>query len=203
LSPELKRFYIGWTGHYNLGDDLMWEMFRKRFTGYQFCPLDPTSNGLSQFGEAAEYTRPTLAQAVLGGGTLINSGHIAWLRSYRLAKMHSRQKVYTFGTGVNAPSDFSCLLDWHDCRREWVAFCDDLEKVGVRGPLSKALLEEAGARNVEIVGDPVVMLHQPLAVTNARPGAFGPHHQLRVAINIGVTSPPLFPTVRRTIELLS
>ena len=114
----------------------------------------------------------------------------------------SKGTVYLFGTGVNDPSDFSRARDWRDHRTEWVALFGNLEKLGVRGPISKALLEQAGASNVEVVGDPAVLLHKPLPDSAGAARTFRASRPTRIAINIGVTSFPLLQTVRGAIELL-
>jgi polysaccharide pyruvyl transferase WcaK-like protein len=57
----------------------------------------------------------------------------------------------------------------------------ELPVVGVRGPMSKDYLEEAGGRNVVVCGDPAVLFHLPSGT--AEPSR--DRKQLRIGINCG------------------
>ncbi|MGA2631637.1 MAG: polysaccharide pyruvyl transferase family protein [Terriglobia bacterium] len=105
---------------------------------------------------------------MLGGGTLINRED-TWLDAYKAIRQRTRRPVMVLGTGVAHPELWVAEPGWLDKRKEWVALLEELPQVGVRGPVSKHLLEEAGARNVVIAGDPAVALHTPLS-GGARPG---------------------------------
>jgi polysaccharide pyruvyl transferase WcaK-like protein len=118
---------------------------------------------------------------MLGGGTLINRED-TWLDAYEAIRQRTRKPVMVFGTGVAHPELWSAEPGWVDKRKEWVGLLEELPQVGVRGPVSKHLLEEAGARNVVIAGDPVVALHTPL------PGAPTPgreEQRPRLGMNCG------------------
>lgn len=126
---------------------------------------------------------------MLGGGTLITLSDV-WLDSYRALRRRTRSPVPTFGTGVASPEFWSTHQPgWIDRRKEWVALLEDLPLVGVRGPLSKAWLEEAGAKNVVVCGDPAVRFHVPL---EALPRAEGPPGSLRIALNCGTSPCPMW-----------
>lgn len=118
---------------------------------------------------------------LLGGGTLINQS-APLLKSYVTVRNRTKSLVPVFGTGVASPDFWSVKADWKDRRKEWVTVLNELPIVGVRGPLSKNLLDDAGARNVVVCGDPAVAYHSYYArerfvVQSDRP--------LRVAINTG------------------
>ncbi len=119
---------------------------------------------------------------VCGGDMFINR-NAASLRSYTEVRKRTGSPVPVFGTGVGHP-DFWVGRDpnWADRRKEWVSLFEELPIVGVRGPYSKAHLEEAGARNVIVSGDPAVTLHaryanKPFRARQDRP--------LRIGINAG------------------
>ena len=126
---------------------------------------------------------------LLGGGTFINLDDKA-LRMYMQLRRRTGRPVPTFGTGV-ASSDFwkKHDLDWPDRRKEWVAALEELPVVGVRGPLSKAQLDDAGARNVVVCGDPAVAFHASYVTKSKHERGDGP---LRVGINAGDCSGDLF-----------
>ena len=124
-----------------------------------------------------------------GGGTFINRNDEA-LRMYMQLRRRTGRPVPTFGTGV-AFSDFwkEREFDWMDRRKEWVAALEELPVVGVRGPLSKAQLDDAGARNVVVCADPAVLFHASYVTKSERERRDGP---LRVGINAGDCSGRLF-----------
>jgi len=116
------------------------------------------------------------APALLGGGTLINRTP-EWLDEYRRLRRGARKPVPVFSPGVANPTYWSRKPGWRDTRSEWREALADLPEVGVRGPLSKHLLDEAGVRNVSVTGDPALIFHRcPRQQTHAR---------RRVAINAG------------------
>jgi len=126
---------------------------------------------------------------LLGGGTFINQNDET-LRRYRQLKRRTGRPVPTFGTGLES-NDFwkEREFDWTDRRKEWVAALEDLPVVGVRGPLSKAQLDDAGARNVVVCADPGVAFHARYATSSEHEHRDGP---LRVGINAGDCSGKLF-----------
>ena len=119
---------------------------------------------------------------ICGGEMFINRNSNA-IRSYKELRKRTGSPVPVFGTGVAEPDFWPEREDgWSDRRKEWVALLEELPTVGVRGPLSKACLEEAGARNVVISGDPAVFLH---ARYLERPMPAVREGALRVGINAG------------------
>ena len=124
-----------------------------------------------------------------GGGTFINRNDEA-IRIYKQLRARIGSAVPTFGTGV-ANSDFWAAREpgWIDRRKEWVDALEELPVVRVRGPLSKCQLDDAGARNVVVCGDPAVLFHAPYAIRPMREQQDGP---LRVGINAGDCSGKLF-----------
>jgi hypothetical protein len=118
---------------------------------------------------------------LFGGGTLINRAPLN-LATYRELRKRTRSLVPVFGSGVASPEFWSSRPEWKDTRKEWVSAVAELPLVGVRGPNSLAFLNEAGATNVVVSGDPAIAFHSryrnpPVWVRPDRP--------LRVAINTG------------------
>ena len=106
-------------------------------------------------------------------------------------RKRTKSLVPIFGAGVASPEFWSAKSgglgpprwpDWKDRRKQWVSILDELPIVGVRGPLSRNLLDEAGARNVVVCGDPAVAYHAGYAKRLSR---VRPDRPLRVAINTG------------------
>ena len=125
-----------------------------------------------------------------GGDVFINRNAAA-IRAYTEVRKRTKAPVPVFGTGVLHPDVWLGREDgWVDRRKEWVDLLEELPVVGVRGPLSKAYLDEAGSRNVVVCGDPAVAYHAAYA---KRPLSARPDGPLRVGINVGFypgTGPP-------------
>ncbi len=116
---------------------------------------------------------------ILGGGTLINRNQDV-LQAYLDLRNKLNRPIPTFGTGVANREYWSqAESSWVDRRKEWVHALRELPVVGVRGPDSKAALEEAGLSNVVVCGDPAVLLHEPLRELT------GPKESLTIAVNFG------------------
>jgi polysaccharide pyruvyl transferase WcaK-like protein len=115
---------------------------------------------------------------VLGGGTFINRNQDI-LNAYTALRRKLKRPIPLFGTGVANSGYWSGTEGWSDCRKQWAELLGELPVVGVRGPLSKAELEDYGLRNVIISGDPALLLHEPLN------GQKIPKDRLTVAFNFG------------------
>lgn len=99
---------------------------------------------------------------VLGGGTFINRNQDI-LDAYTQLRRKLKRPIPVFGSGVANSAYWSTTEGWSDCRKQWAALLGELPVVGVRGPLSKAELEDCGLRNVIVSGDPALLLHEPLS----------------------------------------
>ena len=136
---------------------------------------------------------------LLGGGTIINQGDDLF-DSYVTVRRRTKSLVPVFGAGVGSPEFWSAKSGWKDRRKDWVAVLDELPIVGVRGPLSKNLLDDAGSRNVVVCGDPVVAYHSEYAKKLSIVHADRP---LRVAINAGDCSGNLWGTMAGLQEVFT
>lgn len=137
-SGKVRARYIGWTGHHNLGDEVMLETVRELLPWADLSTEDDPGRLL-----------------VLGGGTLIN-------RSSYLRKVMSldtpRMERCVLGTGVANP-DYWGVLEDPDAWRRWLSSC---VYVGVRGPYSYDRLRSWGFEgNLEISGDSALLIERP------------------------------------------
>jgi hypothetical protein len=114
-------------------------------------------------------------QAVcLGGGTLVNT--VAFLNRVDHARARDLP-CFCFGTGVQDPS----LDELHPdaLRHEWVERLASFVYRGVRGPLSQRMLADAGCGDVEVIGDPALLLKPPALKPKTGAGILG--------VNIGIS----------------
>jgi hypothetical protein len=136
---------------------------------------------------------------LMGGGTIINQGDV-YLDSYATIRSQTKSLVPVFGAGVGSPDFWSAKAGWKDHRKEWVTILAELPIVGVRGPLSKALLDDAGSRNVVVCGDPAVAYHSEYA---KKLSVIRQDRPLRVAINAGDCSGNLWGSLEVVQQALS
>lgn len=130
--------YIGWSGHYNLGDEVM---------------LDAT-RGLLDWVDIETSGDPGRL-LVLGGGTLINRS--SYLRQVT-ERDTPRVERAVLGTGVANPAFWG---EQEDPER-WVRWLSTCVYVGVRGPHSLDRLRFWGFDgDVEVSGDTALLIERP------------------------------------------
>ncbi|HYO59060.1 polysaccharide pyruvyl transferase family protein [Archangium sp.] len=165
--PASPRYgYIGGQGDRNLGDDAMFlaaqDLIRHaRIVPYSFAAHE---RRLAHVGLSG---RPYFEQVILGGGTFINP---YGLDTTRTALRHGLP-MWSLGTGVGSGGfGMSHRPELH----EWRALLGDFRRLGVRGPRSKAALEEMGISRAEVLGDLALSLARERPVEPARePPRFG------------------------------
>ncbi len=133
-SDRPQARYVGWTGRFNLGDDVMVDRIRE----------------LLDWADIAESGDPQ-DLIVLGGGTLINMRtYLRWVSE----RDSPRIERATLGTGVASP-EFWGLTEDPD---RWVRWLTSCVYVGVRGPQSAETLRSWGYKGeLEICGDSALL----------------------------------------------
>ncbi len=172
MEEQPRLAYVGGHGDRNLGDDALFEAAQQLLAGHQLLTFryPPLERRLSWLGLSG---RDYFHHFVLGGGTLINPYGLITAR----AALEQGLAAWTLGTGVgSAGFNMRRALDL----REWVPLLRDFRANGVRGPLSKAALEELGVSRVEVIGDLALALTQEAPTPPVLPRQF--------AVNI--TLPP-------------
>jgi hypothetical protein len=178
--------YAGWLEWQNLGDEALFEVCRRQLPRIRWSGAaleEPPVPRATLAGARKLWLRcthqliPGRTVGVFGGGTLLNRTPL-WLEQYRALRRTSRKPVPVFSPGVADPEYWKRFDGWRDTRAEWRAELADLPEIGVRGPRSKRLLDEAGFRNVSVTGDPALALRRATAPSP-------PDGRRAVAINIG------------------
>jgi polysaccharide pyruvyl transferase WcaK-like protein len=194
-----RGVYQGWTGWRNLGDEAMFEACRRAMPNVAWTARPPFDARHATRGRVLRSCRDRVVDylahspAVLGGGTLINRAP-EWLDEYRRLRRSARRPVPVLSPGVANPEYWSRTPGWRDTRREWREALVELPEVGVRGPLSKRLLDEAGVANVRVTGDPALIFHRARAANGAT---------RRIAINAGRSGGEVWGSEDRLIEALA
>lgn len=149
-GAHARLAYIGGHGSGNAGDDAIYEAAEQLFPDSRLLTYHlPAREGrLARVGLGGKkYFRRLL----IGGGTFLNDSTLVTVR----AALEQGLPVATLGTGagsmgLNMPRRVD-LSAWTDLMAHFDA-------IGVRGPVSKAALENAGVSRVEVVGD-LALLH--------------------------------------------
>jgi polysaccharide pyruvyl transferase WcaK-like protein len=198
-----RGIYQGWLGCRNLGDEAIFQACVRSLPRIRWAALPFDEIGRRRVSPAAvwnAWTRHTLSLgsaslAIFGGGTVINRTP-AWLDQYRRLQRAARGPVPVFSPGVADPAFWSEVPGWRDTRGGWREAMSALPEIGVRGPRSKRLLEEAGVRNVIVAGDPALSFHGGLRSVPA-PG------RRAVAVNVGRTGGLMWGSEDRAINAMT
>jgi len=172
-SPQKSlSYYIGYTGYFNLGDEALKEAIYELFKDE--VVFADSRGKLIRTLEKMHLLR--FKSLMLGGGTLL-------LRSedmlIRLADQSIFPKV-VFGTGVANYSFWQDVEGNYGDVNKWRQVLDDANYIGVRGPISKALLEERGVKQtVKVIGDPVLFFTRTLV---------GKERNKRLGMNVGTVT---------------
>lgn len=144
-------YYIGWTGHGNLGDEILFDAHKALFPRLEFVPYRGRSLA-NLFGMLAH--KPKYVAGFLGGGTLINQSP-AWIR--KICDVQDRNlPVLCFGTGVTEDK-FKLAFEKTNLA-DWVDTLKTMKFVGIRGPRSQSLLQGANFADAMITGDTALAL---------------------------------------------
>lgn len=190
LTKQPIAGYIGWLGHKNLGDEILYLAFKKLFE-----PVEILTYGSSSYQDHENNLYPIelllyrylikynnfFNFVFLGGGTLINQP--AYIIPLKNALQHEK-RVIVFGTGVRDPSFWSKYPSHGKSAsqmRDWVAVLKDAASIKVRGPKSARILEAYGLPKPDFISDPALSLCLPKPLDTPR--------NRRVGINLGCHKP--------------
>lgn len=176
MTNPLGAVYVGWTGRGNLGDDAIADALIPRFPNVEpwHVPMDPAGfvRRVASGGTVGAGRRTVL----LGGGTVVGRRNWRLLLTATGRLLARRRPWYLIGIGVEDPAfqGRHSFSDRDELAR-WVEVCQRFDRVTVRGPRSKELLDSLEVP-AEVVGDPA-LLHEP-----AGPGE--PRERL-LGVNLG------------------
>ncbi|MGN7479327.1 polysaccharide pyruvyl transferase family protein [Solibacillus silvestris] len=162
-----KILYIGWIGFNNLGDELLWHIFRDTCAEYldkDKIALIPSLPG-TDLKKIEEFDT-----VVLGGGSLLLPGYLQILQN----ALRKGKSVLIWGSGIDwieetnldlLINDRLYSLEQNFKQKDIDVLEEVLEHalfVGVRGPLTKKAIEimvgSAKSEKVKVIGDPALLL---------------------------------------------
>lgn len=156
--------YIGWIGHGNLGDEVMYQAICAKWadTNLIHYAYPRREERLARFGLSGF---PFFSGVLLGGGTLISPGFIDLVRT----ALNQGVPIFTLGTGVGS-SGYEQPIEVD--LGEWKTLLPRFQRLGVRGPLSQQRLLKQNIEKSEIIGDIALSLSQPRLFPAADPPEF-------------------------------
>lgn len=175
-----KVLYIGWIGYNNLGDELMFDLFKE-----QFATLGDSFK-LEAVNIEHQYLKNVSIRdydlIVLGGGSLLG-GVENFIHPYIISYLYQcillNKKVMIWGTGIDwVPK--SLIEPLENNEKIQVEISPSFKKIidvvfkesvwsGVRGPLTLKILEQYGVENCHISGDPGFLLEPAQSSSNETP----------------------------------
>lgn len=168
MDQKLTVAYVGgWLGKNNLGDEALFEAAKFLFYRFYLLRFDasrPEIMILKQF--------PFIKAGILAGGTLINKPEDWWLE-LPSKFLDICPNLFVFGTGVAHPSFWEGRRHQGNMIHKWKPLLEKCEYIGVRGPMSAELLTDVGIKDVEVVGDPVLVFAEDKISTSIMPNSIG------------------------------
>lgn len=171
-----KCYYVGFVGYGNLGDEAMKEAIYKLFSSkIIFC----YSRGmLVRLLEKIRLLK--FEYLMLGGGTLLFKSQAIL---DKISDERIKKKV-VFGTGVANHSFWKDIPNRYGHFRDWTKILNLFDYIGLRGPISKSILEKYGVkRDVNVVGDPAIFFTREIKIEKPKAKILG--------VNLGTTNQDL------------
>ncbi|WP_010268042.1 polysaccharide pyruvyl transferase family protein [Paenibacillus senegalensis] len=206
-----KVLYIGWIGYRNLGDELMFDLFKQKASelGNTYA-IDVVNNEQHYLANAPLASYDLI---VLGGGSVL-SGPQRLIDEYvidaLLSSVSLGKKTMIWGSGIDwVPRSYIPALanndelflpvsaGWKDKVREVFKAC---AWAGVRGPYTLSLLERLGVKHehVELSGDPAFLLMPDMSKVEKRGSLSG--NQPIIGVNWGTTFNRLYGADELKVE---
>jgi len=162
-----KILYIGWIGYNNLGDDLLWNIFKELSKKHHF--REHQIKVIPSFPAVDISNVNEFDTVVLGGGSLIAPHYIRILKK----ALDKNKKVVIWGSGIdrinekalttmNEGGSLKVKQRFTEGEAEILKYVfSKASFAGVRGPLTKQALISLGvnSEDIQILGDPGLFLN--------------------------------------------
>lgn len=202
----MNILYIGWLGYGNLGDDLLWDVFRSLADRY----LDP-----NRFMLVPSWPKQDLRNVdsydlvLLGGGSLITPVYIDIL--YNALKRKKAVAIWGSGLDKQSKDQIEPLLANQgtfrhaykpDFLKKLAEIAEHANYVGVRGPLTHAAFKRMGVNmtKTEMSGDPGLLVHPSYRTRLPADSNVFDSTEKIIGLNWGTTFNKLYGEDERQVE---
>lgn len=158
---QLKNvLYLGWLGKGNVGDDVLFELFKRMFYHYSLLDRQKIAVNIDAYPIINHYKIDLSAYdlVVLGGGSIIHLSY--WLKICEEA-MKQSIPVATWGTGYDGlykeDDEVSISIQSQNIA-QFKEIYDQFSFISVRGPFTRKILTYSGVkREIHEIGDPALL----------------------------------------------
>lgn len=164
MNTTKNILYLGWLGKGNVGDDVLFELFKQLF--YKHYPTRKnTAVNIDSYPIVNHYEidLSNYDLIVLGGGSLLHLPYWLHICSIGISK---NIPVASWGTGIDGlfKSEGEAITLANPLRA-YQSIYNQLDYISVRGPYTKTMLQHAGTKkDIYVIGDPA--LHYSTAGEN-------------------------------------
>lgn len=189
--------YLGWLGKGNVGDDVLFEIFKRLFYENYMPKVKNVAVNIDAYPIINKYKidLATYDLIVLGGGSLLHLPF--WLRICKEG-MEIGIPVVSWGTGIDGPyraDDVDHTIS--HTLRPFKGIYDRFDYLSVRGNITKQILTNVGvSREIEVIGDPALSyMPDPTIETNS-----DKNNTRNILINWGTVYNQIFGRSELTLE---
>jgi polysaccharide pyruvyl transferase WcaK-like protein len=151
--------YLGWLGKGNVGDDVLFELFKNMFNKYYQSNTNDTVVNIDFLSTIENYKVDVSKYdlIVLGGGSLIQSSYFLGVCQDGI---ENGIPLVSWGTGVDGAfklEHLNSLSISGDNRKEIISIYEKFNYLSVRGPFTKNIFANSGLTNkIYEIGDPAL-----------------------------------------------
>lgn len=150
--------YLGWLGKGNVGDDVLFELFKVMF--YKYHQSQDNSNVNIDAHPSVNHYKIDVAYydlIVLGGGSIL---HLPFYLNICAEAIEKQIPIVTWGTGVDwffRLDDLETINLPFGNRDDFKKIYEKFDYISVRGPFTKNMLRNLGLeKEIHEVGDPAI-----------------------------------------------
>lgn len=155
-----KILYLGWVGKGNVGDDMLFELFKSMFYKYSTLERNSISVNIDMYPLVENYkvSVSNYDLIILGGGSLI---HLFYWLSICEEAIEKGIPVVSWGTGYDGiykREDLESITVSSGSLSQYKCIYDQFAYLSVRGPFTKNMLTNIGVeKEIHEIGDPALL----------------------------------------------
>lgn len=161
MKLKIKNvLYLGWLGKGNVGDDVLFELFKIMFYSHTQLNDRQIAVNIATFPIIQNYKidLSTYDLIILGGGSLIHLPY--WLHICEEA-IKQGVPVVSWGSGFDdkyKPNDFETLTMLQENTSRYTTLFDQFSYLSVRGFYTEKVLRNINVKNeIDVIGDPALL----------------------------------------------